>query len=317
MTLTSRTLLILLGATLLMTAPARAEDTRQRISAARESLDGALQRLRLAPLMTVADRQEREDILQQSRHVLREADVTRRRGGSLDALLAELDTLRDRALGLADDAVAETTGEPSPPPPSMRKEMDPDPLIVINVFHDVVGNAIAVQDRLTGDERTRLRDLRIGGEDLVHMIEDIRNTDHVARLRQMDSLRQVTEELRALQQAGLRDRTHGRWFIPADHVPQGWLAVGENTAGFESVRVAFEKPRTARLWVRNTSEEAKPFFVEMEFFDVVAKETGTAAFESAPREELKPGEIREIVVPISPVDRFFWDTTRTFTVSVQ
>jgi len=316
MTPMRRKLVILLGASLLMAAPLRAQTSRQRIADARESLDAALQRLRLAPLSSVADRQEREDILQQSRYLLREAQVTRRRGGSLDALLGDLASLEDRALGLADDAVAETTSQPSPPPPSMREETY-DAQLAINAFHDVAEDATSVQDGLTADERTRVRDLGIGGEDLVHMIEDIGNTDHVARDRQVSLLRQVTDELRSLHQAGLRDRMQGKWFIPEENVPQGWMTLGDNTAGIESMRIAFEKPRTARLWVRNTTAEARPFFVDMGFFDVVSKQTGTAAFESGSRDMLVPGEIREVIVPITPVDDYFWQTTRTYTLSVE
>ena len=51
--------------------------------------------------------------------------------------------------------------------------------------------------------------------------------------------------------------------------------------------------------------------------DVVATRTGMGTAQSGFREELKPGEMRHVLVQIMPVNPRFWEETTGFTVYVE
>lgn len=181
-------------------------------------------------------------------------------------------------------------------------------------FHDVLIDAESVQDALTGEEVARVAELRRSGEDLVAQIKVVRESDHRERDRVVGELIKVREELQALHGAGQMDRRRGYSFVPQSRTRHSWTDVHHVENGFEAMRTRFVAPGTAYITLKNLTDEARHVFVELEFFTAAGDSTGEGVFETALLEEFRPGEIREILVPVYRSNAQFWNVTRSYTI---
>jgi hypothetical protein len=95
---------------------------------------------------------------------------------------------------------------------------------------------------------------------------------------------------------------------------QQWTDVDHVENGFEAMRTRFLPPGSAHVTVKNLTDEARHLFVELEFFTAAGDRTGEGVFETARLEELRPGEVREVLVPVRPTHPQFWEATKGFTI---
>ncbi len=181
-------------------------------------------------------------------------------------------------------------------------------------FHDVQLDAESVLDHLTADEAARVAELRQTGENLVAQIKTVRESDHRERDRLVGELMKVREELQALHGAGQSDRRRGYSFVAQSRTHHAWTEVHHVENGFEAMRTRFVSPGTAYVTLKNLTDEARHVFVELEFFTSAGDSTGEGVFETASLEEFRPGEVREILVPIYRSNDRFWTVTRSYTI---
>ncbi len=289
---------------------ARTEDP---LVAATDRLAAAMERAATAAPDDSTARRERAALLHEGRDLSTEAAVTRREGASRAALVARMDAVATGLVMMADVAVAEMEGEASP----AASGRQPYAAISVQHFHDVAAYVIAVLRNLTDAEKAEARQLIQAGEDLVAMVKEVRNTDHEARNGHLHAIAGITEKLKALHQKGLMDRTEGIPFLRATQVAGSWVPVGVEANGLRVLRASFLRPGSAWVMLENTTDERREFFVEMEFFDAQGAATGGARAENAALAELRPREIRRVLVPISPVHPRFWAVTQGFKVYVE
>lgn len=181
-------------------------------------------------------------------------------------------------------------------------------------FRDVATNAEAVTDGLTADEAARVAELRRQGEDLVAAIKEVRESDHRERDRLVKELIRTRDELLALQEAGESDRRRGYTFVAQSRNPHAWVNVSHVENGFHAKRARFLAPGSAYLTIENMTDEARHLFVEIEFFTAAGDRIGEGVYETPVLGELKPGETREILIPIYTDHRRFWDQAETYTL---
>jgi hypothetical protein len=124
----------------------------------------------------------------------------------------------------------------------------------------------------------------------------------------------VRTELQSLHAAGQTDRRRGYSFVSQSRTHHSWTDVHHVENGFEAMRTRFVAPGTAYVTLKNMTDEARHVFVELEFFTAAGDRTGEGVFETASLEEFRPGEIREIMVPVYRSHARFWDATRSFSI---
>ena len=181
-------------------------------------------------------------------------------------------------------------------------------------FRDVAVGAESVVDGLTADEAARVADLRREGEDLVMAIKEVKESDHRERDRLIRELIKVREELLTLQEAGQTDRRRGYPFVAQSRNPHDWVNVHHTENGFQAIRARFLAPGSAYVTVTNLTDEARHLFAEIEFFTAAGDRIGEGVFETPALGELKPGETREILIPVFTSHRRFWDLADTYTL---
>lgn len=304
-------------------ASTRDQEDDVRASALR--LDAAVDRAEDAHLADAEQRLQRADLLGRASDLRLEADVTLRQGASRAALAAGIDAVSAGLIALADASVeAAGGGSASSNAGEFGERRDagaglehPHAATTVIRFRDVAEDAVGVLPGLSEAERRDVRQLVQAGQDVVALQKDVGRTDHVARTAHLRSLEDITRKLQALHQTGLLDRKKGQPFVPSWRTPDGWLPVSAQAPGLEALRVRFDKPGSAWIMLENTTVEPREFFTEIEFHDHVGESTGAGSAQSPARHELKPGEVRRVLVPIIPAVERFWDVTTGFTVYVE
>lgn len=298
------------------------------VTAAATRLDEAVDRAEEASLQSAEERRQRADLLGRAKDLRAEADVTLRKGASRAAFVSGIDAVTAGLLALADASVAAASGDAASGGAanagSFGEEAEagaglahPHASTTVLRFRDVAEDAVGVLPNLSEAERADVRQLVQAGDDVVALVKDTRRSDHRARTAHLRSLEDITRKLQALHQTGLGDRRKGQPFVPAWRTPDGWLPVSAESAGLKALRVSFEKPGSAWVFLENATDAPREFFAEIQFFDHVGESTGAASAENPARHELKPGEVRRVELPIIPVTARFWDLTTGFSIYVE
>lgn len=181
-------------------------------------------------------------------------------------------------------------------------------------FRDVAEDLERSFGGLNDAEREEVKDLIQAGDDEVAFIKEVRESDHQERDAAVRRLIAIRTELAEWLWRSAENRRQGHAFIAQDRTHHMWLNLDHQENGFEALRARFVRPQSAYVTVRNATDEARPLFVELEFFDVAGEATGDGAYETAPLEEIRPGEVREVLVPIFPTHPRFWDATTDYRV---
>jgi hypothetical protein len=287
------------------------------LSTSRARLAGAVSTARKLKLTDDASRRARADLLRQAGDLRREAAHSRGTAAPAD-LLARMAATSDELDALGASEGMAMSAAPTEEPAEGGGLVKPDlPLVDVNAFHDIASDAIAAQGGLTTDERRRVRELVQEGEDAVARVKSIGDRDHLARQEQLDRVAAAARELQELQRAGESDRRVGRPLVRAKHAASGWLDVGQEENGFEVIRVRFVEPGSAHVTVRNTGDDSRPLFVELEFTDMTGAITGDAAYETGRLEDVRPGEVREVLALVRREHPRFWDVTQDYTIHVE
>lgn len=320
------------------------------LGAAKKSLGQAMDRARKTRFtMSAEDRGRRRDLLAEARRLHGEASAAGE-GSDKAALVAKMDAVRDELDEFAargDDSGAAAPQPYEKPPREMRRkgrhadgsaeassaegmagpaavegpeppaEKDLSPYVARRAFRDVAEDALSAQAGMTEDERVHARELIAQGEGVIGQLEKVSSHDHVARDEHLRELADLRDQLRDMQWAAQRNRTKGMPFVPARRTSTGWTQVDYAKDGLEALRVAFVEPGSARLTLRNATDEVRPLLVQMQFFDGTGEPTGDASWQSAALEELKPGEVREVLVLLHATHPRFWAVTRGYTVELE
>jgi hypothetical protein len=307
--------LVLAGASAL---PAWADDTpadameELRIATAR--LQYALEKCdRIGYPVGGTDRRLRADILDRGRVLMKQAaTVSRDNEEGIAALLQELAGVRQEALDFVERVV------PIWQEPSKRPEagLYRSAYAEVVKFHDVVEDVRQVLGTVSVAEGARVDELEQQGEDTVAAIKVVRERDHEQRAELVRKLMAIRSELQDIHDGALTDRTKGFAFVPLRRSGQLWTDVSYTENGFSALRTRFIEPGSAYVTVRNDGDEMRPAFVEIEFYDATGDRTGGGTYETAELEELRPGEVREVLVPIAPERAGFWDATRGYSLAL-
>lgn len=259
------------------------------------------------------DASQRRDIIRRCKASLEEARALR--VSDAEQVRASIDTmgaLRDEANDFL-KGVQPLWGEGAQA--YGKKEHLDSPYVEVLKFRDAAASATEVSEGLSEDENQHVRALVQEGEDTIALLKETKEKDHVAteeHLRKLGSLRQ---ELDQLFQRGMSARGKGFPFVKLQRSgQQQWTDVSHAENGFSALRTRFIEPQSAYVTVRNDSEDLRPLFVELSFYDAVGGETGSGVLETQRLEEMRPGEVREILVPILPTHPQFWEVTRGYTV---
>jgi hypothetical protein len=257
----------------------------------------------------VQDRIRKKDLVREGKSLMTSAATVA--WTDEDGILRLVDSLAD--LRARAEAFVETVAPTWEKPRRQERATDRSPFQEVLELHDVVEDLEARYDRLTWSERAHAKEMIQQGEDIVAAIKAVRESDHVTRQDLVRKLIGVREELAALAGDARTRRTSGYAFVPTHRTRAPWTQVDHRENGFTAVRVRFLPPQSAYVTVQNDSEESRPLFLELEFHDAAGAPTGSGLYETAPLEELRAGEIREVLVPIFPTHPRFWEETRTFT----
>ena len=304
---------------------ASTRQTEDALTAATARLEAAVDRAEDAEMATMADRSQRADLLGRAKDLKTEAGATLRTGASRESLVAGIDAVAAGLIALADasvEAAAADAGKPAQAPFGEATDAgagltNPHSATTVLRFRDVSEDVLSVLPGLSETEAADARQLIQSGDDVVVLVKDGRRSDHQARTAHLRSLEEITSKLQALYQTGLLDRKKGQPFVASWHAPDGWVPVSAEAAGLKALRVSFVKPGTAWVMLQNLGTEPREYFAEIEFYDHVGESTGMASVKSEARGELKPGEVRRVLVPIIPTDARFWDVTTGFSIYVE
>lgn len=296
-----------------LAAPAVAQDLDSlnedlRVSVAR--LQYALDKLQgISFTLGVDDRRQRKALVREGKFLMERA--ARTGWGDETNLIdttRQIDDLRVRVDRFLDD-VAPVYERPQRT--QLREWRSPFQQVL--AFHDVAEDALRVPG-LNDRERREIRMIIQQGEDIIREIRAVRESDHVVRGELVEDLIALRESLEGYVAASKIDRAPGYAFIPAHRVPQAWTSIGHTENGLTALRTRFLKPSTAYVTLRNDSPERRPVFIELEFYDAGGDLTGDGVFETAPLAELRPGEVREVLVPIFVEHSRFWNATESFAI---
>jgi hypothetical protein len=318
-------LLLLLAAAAL---PVRADDTAtpEQVQASRQGLDTAADSLwRLRTRLGSNDKHERRELLDRARRLhdkaMAIADDPQAAGKlvqQMDALHVELSEFFDRA-GEAPGAMVEPSTRHDAPAanPMDRDPSDIPPVVAITTYNDVRGDALDVKSRLSATENARVAELIAEGDRVVHEIRQTAQRKHVDRADKVARLREIQGELHDIYETGITSRRKGIPMVRADLAAGNWTTVGQTQGPFTVMRTRFLRPGSAYVTVRNDGDAPRAFGIDLSFSDVVGDPTGEASWTSRDREELRAGEVREVLVQIQPSVNRFWDVTTDYTVTVQ
>lgn len=263
--------------------------------------------------VTGDDLRERKELLKEGRFLMKQAAQVPRDAENqileITSLMAAKRAETTRFMEEVKPLWAEQTKGSSHRPGSYRSAY-----VEVIKFHDALIEAESVEEGLTIEEVERVAALRQTGEDLVAQVKVVRESDHRERDRVVGELMKVRAELQALHGAGESDRRRGYSFVAQSRTRHSWTDVHHVENGFEAMRTRFVSPGTAYVTLKNLTDEARHVFVEVEFFTAAGDSTGEGVFETASLEEFRPGEIREILVPIYRSDDRFWTVTRSYTI---
>jgi len=280
-----------------------------RVSVAR--LQYALDKIRVLDYpLGAADRQRRRDLIREGKYLMeRSATVAWADEQTILELTDALGDLRGRVEDFVETVVPSWEKPRRDPGSAMGS-----PFKEVRQFHDVAQDVETRYGGLSSSEREQAKALIQQGEDLVAGVKSVKERDHVEREELLRKLVSVREELAMLAGEARVQRSPGYAFVPTHRVRAPWTQIDHRENGFDAVRVRFLPPQSAYVTLENESDERRPVFVELEFHDAAGAPTGSGNYETAPLEEMAPGEVREVLVPIFPTHPRFWQETQTFTV---
>lgn len=257
------------------------------------------------------DRRSARALLRDGRFLMKQAATTSPRDverireviGQLQAARVEADTFLEHVA------------------PAWDQQVDPEgprtyrsPYMEVIKYRDVAEDTWRGRDTLTAEERERARELIVQGDELVLDIKAVRESDHEAREERVSHLMQIRQELQALDRLDQEPRTRGYPFLSLRRARVPWTPLEHAENGFRALRTRFIEPGSAYVTVENATDEMRHLFVEMEFFTEAGDRTGHGVFETAELQELLPGEVREVLVPVYRDHPRFWQVTRSFTI---
>jgi hypothetical protein len=281
-----------------------------RVQTAR--LEYALEKVqKLSYPMGADDRRARKNLIRNGRYLMKQAAQVPRGGeGQIEGLLEAMDVARTNTLEFLEGARPVWLEDQGRAPQAGYRSA----YMEVIKFQDVAEDAERARDAMSAQDVARTSEIIRRGEDLVGEIKGIRESDHAGRDIRIAEMIDIRTELTDLAFATTQSKVKGYPFVALRRSGKQWTDVHHAENGFTAVRTRFLEPGSAYVTVENVSDELRHLFIELEFFSEGGDRTGEGVFETNSLEELRPGEIREVLIPIYRSHPQFWEVTRGFTI---